>query len=129
MAKPEAEILAVYDKLLANLLAGRREEFIAGYKPDVSLVCYGVSGRIDCREEFRLLIESWERDNGFEMYSARSTDRRGQFVGTAAVFTHTLETQFRFDGVTDRKFERETLVFENVDGVWLCAHEHMSICP
>ncbi|MBC7518195.1 MAG: nuclear transport factor 2 family protein [Microbacteriaceae bacterium] len=114
---------------MADCLHGRWEAFLDGYRADASLVCYGVTGRIESRDEFRLILETWVRDHNFTISSARSTDRRVQFVGTAAVFTHILETQFHFDGVHDRKFERETLVFEQVDGSWLCAHEHLSVNP
>ena len=129
MLKQDAEIFAVVDKLMADILHGRHEEFLAGHSSDASLICYGVSGRIDSRDEFRTILHSWVHDHGFEMFSVRSTDRRVQFVGSAAVFTHVLETQFRFDGISDRKFERETLVFEQVEGLWLVSHEHLSVNP
>lgn len=129
LAKQDAEIFAAVDKLIADCLNGRWEEFLAGYSADASLVCYGIAGRVESRDEFRLLLASWVTEHGFEMQTARSTERRVQYIGSAAVFTHVLETQFRFDGISDRKFERETLVFEQIAGEWLCAHEHLSVNP
>ena len=70
--------------------------------------------------------QGWETENGFAVKSCVSTDRMLQLAGNVAIFTHSVETVASFDGVAEPQHERETIVLELRDGIWLAIHEHLS---
>lgn len=73
---------------------------------------------------------SWEED-GFKVHSCLSSDAKVTLFAESrvAVFTHSVRTDLSMgeERVTNR--ERETIVFEKIDGRWLAIHEHLSPDP
>ena len=46
-----------------------------------------------------------------------------------AVFTHTVRTDLADGDGSITSGERETIIFQKIDGHWLGVHEHLSVDP
>jgi ketosteroid isomerase-like protein len=63
----------------------------------------------------------------FKVLACRSTDQDIKLVGDdVAIFTHNVSTDISTNDGVDTVLERETIVFELVNGSWIAIHEHLS---
>ncbi len=122
----ERAALAAIDAIIDDFGHHRRDEYFAGFAPDATFVFHNSPARLESRADYEKLWAEWERESGFSVQSCSSTGRRIQLFGTIAVFSHDVETVLRVDGVLEIQQERESIIMEERDGVWLCIHEHLS---
>lgn len=125
----EADVLAAADKIVHAFGAHRTAEYFAGFALDASFLFYTTPDRLESRSQYEALWAAWERDSGFHVHGCSSTNRRVQDFGDVAVFVHDVETRVEMDGATETVFERETIVFERREGLWIAVHEHLSPRP
>lgn len=122
----ERAALAAIDAIIDDFGHHRRDEYFAGFAPDATFVFHNSPARLESRADYEKLWAEWERESGFSVQSCSSTGRRIQLFGTIAVFSHDVETVLRVNGVLEIQQERESIIMEERDGVWLCIHEHLS---
>ncbi len=125
-----AEPLAAVDTIIENFGHHRRDAYFAGFAADATFLFHTMPNRLDSRAAYEQVWDSWESDNGFQVHSATSTNRRiqvfGDGAGHTAIFSHDVLTELTLDGMRETVAECETIVLERRDGVWLCVHEHLS---
>ncbi|GAA3890985.1 nuclear transport factor 2 family protein [Leifsonia kafniensis] len=119
-------VLAAADAIIADFGHHRRDAYFSGFANDATFVFHTAPDRLESRAAYEELWDEWERSAGFRVHSCVSTNRRVQVLGTAAVFSHNVETTLEMDGAVETVHERETIVFELRDGQWLAVHEHLS---
>lgn len=94
---------------------------------DASFIFYTHDDVLTTRSQWEELWATWESEAGFQVHSCQSHDGVVQMVGSdVAVFNHTVESRIEMDGQIDTVWERETIVFQLIDGTWLAVHEHLS---
>ena len=107
-----------------------KEKYFGCFSPEASFLFYSSNKRLNSRQEYEEEWKSWEED-GFKVHSCVSSDAIVTLYAESrvAVFTHSVRTDLSMgeERVTNR--ERETIVFEKVDGRWLAIHEHLSPDP
>jgi ketosteroid isomerase-like protein len=104
--------------------------YFDAFAADATFIFHTTDVRLGSRVEYERLWDEWESDDGFRVVSCRSTNAQVQLVGReGAVFSHDVETTVSTHASTSTVSERETIVFERVDGRWLAVHEHLSPAP
>ena len=121
----EADALSAVDRIIDDFAHHRRDAYFAGFAPDATFLFHNVDHRLESREAYEKLWADWENE-GFQVLSCSSTNRRIQLFGSIAVFSHDVETKAKLAGVAETSRERETIVLGFTDGVWLGIHEHLS---
>lgn len=122
----ERAVLAAIDKIIDDFGHHRREAYFSGFAEEATFVFHTSGRRLESRAEYEEVWAGWERDNGFAVLECTSTNRRVQLLDEVAVFSHDVETRVRIDGVEELQHERESIVMRELDGEWLCVHEHLS---
>lgn len=107
----------------------RTAEYFAGFSEDATFIFYYTPEFLGSRAAYEALWRQWELENGFKVISCASTNQNVQLRGDIAIFCHDVETLVEFDGITETRLERETIVMENQPGGWICIHEHLSAMP
>jgi ketosteroid isomerase-like protein len=124
------QVLQAAQALVQAFARHDTDAYFAAFAPDASFVFHTLPRRLDSRAAYRAEWQSWERDAGFKVIGCTSSDQQVQWVGEAALFTHTVDTVVAVDGVEQALRERETIVFQrDVDQRWLAVHEHLSPLP
>lgn len=122
-----AEVMAAAAAIVDDFGHHRTAAYFAGFADDASFIFYTHTERLNSRAEYEALWASWESNDGFRVHGCRSRDQRVQTLGdAAAIFTHYVESDIEFGGDVSTIRERETIVFERRDGLWLAVHEHLS---
>ncbi len=124
-AGTEADALSAVDRIIDDFAHHRRDAYFAGFAPDATFLFHNVDHRLESRGAYEELWADWENE-GFQVLSCSSTNRRIQLFGSIAVFSHDVETKAKLAGVAETSRERETIVLGFTDGVWLGIHEHLS---
>lgn len=122
----ERAVLAAIDKIIDDFGRHRREAYFSGFAEDATFVFHTSERRLESRADYEEVWAGWERDNGFAVLDCASTNRRIQMLDDVAIFSHDVETRIRIDGAEDLQHERESIIMREVDGQWLCVHEHLS---
>lgn len=121
------EVLAAAAQIVDDFGKHRTAEYFAGFGADATFMFYTHTERLNSRAEYEALWASWEANDGFRVHGCRSRDQHVQALGdSAAVFTHYVESDIEFGGEVTTINERETIVFERRNGLWLAVHEHLS---
>lgn len=123
---PEQQVLDAADAIIGDFGAHRKAEYFGGFAPEASFMFYTADRRLDSRAEYEELWKQWEAEDGFRVHGCQSADRRVQFFGDVAIFTHSVTSQIEFGGVTEEVLEKESIIFELRDGKWVAIHEHLS---
>lgn len=127
MTETETAVLAAADTLVSAFARHDRAAYFAAFSEEASFLFYNLDRRLESRAAYEAEWTLWEERDGFRVLACRSTDRKVQFVGDVAIFTHAVETDLSIGGETMRNNERETIVFSrNKAGCWLAIHEHLS---
>ena len=123
----ESSVLAAADALVDAFSRHDRDAYFAAFAPEASFLFYNLDRRLDSRAAYEAEWALWEERDGFRVLACRSSDRRVQFAGEVAIFTHAVETELSVSGETVTNNERETIVFSrDAAGRWLAVHEHLS---
>ena len=123
----EKAVLEAAAKIVADFGSHSTAAYFAGFAPSATFIFHTHTERLNSRSEYEALWAKWEAEDGFKVHGCNSTNQLVQMLGTdAAVFSHLVESQIEFAGEVSTVNERETIVFELVDGAWLAVHEHLS---
>lgn len=115
--------------LVAAFASHDTEAYFASFAPGATFIFHNVDHVLANRSEYETLWASWETQ-GFAVLSCTSSNGVVQMIGSdAAVFHHQVRTTLADAGGGSESGERETIVFQRVDGVWLGVHEHLSVDP
>lgn len=122
----ERDVLEAVDRIIDDFGNHRRDAYFAGFAEDATFLLHTAPARLESRAAYQAAWDGWEAD-GFQVLDCRSTARRVQLLGDdVAVFTHDVTTDLAdVDGRTT-VLERETIIMQRRDGVWLAVHEHLS---
>lgn len=123
----EQAVLEAAAKIVADFGSHSTEAYFAGFAPTATFIFHTHAERLNSRSDYEALWARWESEDGFKVHGCTSSSQLVQMLGTdAAVFSHLVESQVEFAGEVSTVNERETIVFELVDGAWLAVHEHLS---
>jgi hypothetical protein len=115
--------------LVAAFGAHDREAYFASFAPSASFVFHNVDHVVASRADYETLWRSWEAD-GFQVLGCESSSGAVTMLSDdIGVFTHTVRTTVADPAGPLLLGERETIIFQLVDGRWLGVHEHLSIDP
>ncbi len=127
MTEQESTVLAAADALVGAFSQHDRDAYFDAFAPEATFLFYNLDRTLDGRAAYEAEWALWEERDGFRVLACRSTNRKVQFVGDVAIFTHAVETDVSVCGETVTNNERETIVFaRNAAGRWLAVHEHLS---
>jgi ketosteroid isomerase-like protein len=123
----EIEVMEAAAQVVAAFGSHDKEKYFGCFSPEASFLFYSSNKRFNSRQEYEEEWKSWEEE-GFKVHSCLSSDAKVT-ESRVAIFTHSVRTDLSMgeERVTNR--ERETIVFEQVDGRWLAIHEHLSPDP
>jgi ketosteroid isomerase-like protein len=117
------------ERLVAAFAATDTEAYFACFDESASFIFHSEPGRLERREDYRLLWKSWLAE-GWRVRGCSSSNRRIQLCGPAAVFSHDVSTTVETSGVREVLAERETIIFSRAaGGEVLAVHEHLSPLP
>ena len=106
-----------------------REAYFASFAPTATFVFHNVDHVVASRSAYESLWDSWEAD-GFRVLGCESQHGAVTLLtDDVAVFTHTVRTTLADPSGSLVTGERETIVFQFLDGRWLGVHEHLSVDP
>lgn len=121
------EVLDAAAKIVSDFGAHNTADYFAGFDADATFMFYTHTERLNSRADYEALWSKWESEDGFKVHVCRSSNQKVQLLGDdAAVFTHLVSSDIEFGGEVSTIAERETIVFERIDGRWLAVHEHLS---
>ncbi|MDN0073903.1 nuclear transport factor 2 family protein [Crenobacter sp. SG2303] len=124
------QVLDAADALVRAFGRHDTDAYFASFAPQATFLFHTLPQRLDSRDAYRAVWQGWEREADFRVIRCESSDRQVQWVGEAALFTHTVNTVVAIDGVEQALRERETIVFQrDADQRWLAVHEHLSPLP
>ncbi len=123
----EQAVLDAAAKIVADFGSHATKAYFDGFAPSATFIFYTHTERLNNRADYETLWAKWETQDGFKVHGCTSSNQLVQLLGSdAAVFTHLVESRVEFAGEVSTVNERETIVFELVDGIWLAVHEHLS---
>jgi ketosteroid isomerase-like protein len=125
----ERDVAEAAERLVAAFAATDTEAYFACFAEDASFIFHTEPGRLEGREDYRLLWKSWLAE-GWRVLGCASSNRRIQLAGSAAVFSHDVATTIDTGAGREVLSERETIVFARAaGGEILAVHEHLSPLP
>ena len=118
--------------LVAAFGAHDSEAYFASFAPTSSFVFHNVDHVVTSREAYETLWRRWEAD-GFQVLGCESSNGAITMLSDEiGVFTHTVRTTVADPADPAGPLllgERETIIFQLIDGRWLGVHEHLRIDP
>ena len=130
------EVLQAAADLVAAFARNDRAAYFGAFTADASFVFYTLPQPLLSRDAYQAVLDSWRRDEGFEVLSCTSSNAFVSLQGDVAIFMHDVATELRMQGEQFFSQERETIVFkrqvsrtEQKEGLWLACHEHLSAMP
>lgn len=128
-ALKQQQVLNAAEKLVAAFASTNTEAYFAAFSEDASFVFHTYPEVLPTRAAYQALWANWLAD-GFEVLECTSSKPLVSLQGDVAIFTHDVRTQLRIQGEEITSYERETIVFRQVEaGRWLACHEHLSAAP
>ncbi|QRM57285.1 nuclear transport factor 2 family protein [Sinorhizobium sp. BG8] len=120
-------VLAAADTLVSAFARHDRDAYFSAFATDATFVFHNLDRTLASRAEYEAEWRVWEERDGFRVLGCRSSERRVQLAGDAAIFTHAVETELSLGGEMLTNRERETIVFSRDEkGLWMAVHEHLS---
>lgn len=115
--------------LVAAFATHDRERYFESFAADASFIFYNSDKVFHSRAEYEEEWKEWEA-TGFKVLACTSMNSNvAVLTSDVAVFTHQVRTTLNTaDGVVNTG-ERETIVFQLINGRWLGVHEHLSLDP
>lgn len=103
--------------------------YFDSFTPSATFIFPNVDHVLQCRAQYQELWARWEAD-GFRVLGCTSLNGSVQMLGDdVGVFSHSVRTTLADRDGTIETGERETIVFQRIDGIWLGVHEHLSVDP
>lgn len=125
-ALKEQQVLKAAERLVAAFASTDTDAYFAAFTEDASFVFHTCPEPLRSRAAYQALWASWLQD-GFEVLECTSSNPFVSLQGDVAIFVHDVRTQLRIAGSESTGYERETIVFREVQaGRWLACHEHLS---
>ena len=113
--------------LVGHFGSGRVSEYFQCFSESADFIFYTHTERLKSRKAYQDLWKTWESEMNFKVLSCTSTDQDIKLVGDdVVIFTHNVSTDISTNDGVDTVAERETIVFELVNGSWIAIHEHLS---
>lgn len=113
--------------LVGHFGSGRVSEYFQCFSESADFIFYTHTERLKSRKAYQDLWKTWESEMNFKVLSCTSTDQDIKLVGDdVAILTHNVSTDISTNDGVDTVAERETIVFELVNGSWIAIHEHLS---
>jgi len=122
----EADVEAAAVELIEAFARNDLPRYFGAFLPEASFVFPIVDHVMQSPAEYAAEWQKWVAEDDFRVTECLSLDRQIQVYGDVAVFVHrtvTRSTGHRGERVLH---ERETIIFNKVEGVWMAAHEHVS---
>jgi ketosteroid isomerase-like protein len=114
-------------ELVGHFGASRVREYFECFSESADFIFYTHSERLTSRKAYEDLWKTWETEMNFKVLSCESTGQNIRIVANSiAIFTHNVSTKISTNDGTDTVLERETIIFELIDGRWIAIHEHLS---
>ena len=121
------EVAQAAAELVAHFGASRVQEYFKCFSESADFIFYTHTERLPNRKSYEELWEKWESEMNFKVLSCKSSNQNIRFVNNdVAIFTHNVSTDISTNDGVDTVAERETIVFELVNGRWMAIHEHLS---
>jgi len=116
-------------ELVAAFATHDRERYFDSFASNATFIFYSSDRIFQNRQEYENEWKEWEA-TGFKVLACSSLNGSVTVLThDVAVFTHQVRTKLNTaEGVVDTG-ERETIVFQLLDGKWLGVHEHLSLDP
>ena len=103
--------------------------YFAAFAPSATFIFHNTDQMIRSLQEYEVLWATWEAE-GFHVLGCTSLGGSVQMLNVdVGIFTHAVRTTLADGDGTVTTGERETIVFQRIDGIWLGVHEHLSIDP
>lgn len=113
--------------LVGHFGASRVSEYFQCFSESADFIFYSHTERLQSRKAYEDLWKTWEAEMNFKILSCTSSDQNIRMVSdVVAIFTHNVSTDVSTNDGVDTVSERETIVFESIDGSWIAIHEHLS---
>lgn len=126
----QQEVLAAADAVVRAFAGGDSAAYFACFAPEATFVFHTTPQRLGSRAAYEALWEQWVTEDGFRVVACASSNQHVQILGAdSAVFVHDVATVLELGGAREELSERETIVFERRDEVWMAVHEHLSPTP
>lgn len=114
-------------ELVAHFGESRVSEYFQRFSESADFIFYTHTERLTTRQAYQDLWKSWEEEINFKVLSCISTEQHVCLVrNDVAIFSHNVCTHISTVDGLSTVLERETIVFELVNGNWLAIHEHLS---
>jgi len=114
-------------ELVDHFGSGRVNQYFACFRESADFIFYTHTERLKSRKAYEDLWKTWEAEMNFKILSCTSTNQDIRLIGSnVAIFTHNVSTDVSTNEGVDTVAERETIVFELVNGSWIAIHEHLS---
>ncbi len=125
----QSEVSAAAAALVAAFGSHDREGYFACFAPSATFLFYNFERPLTSRADYEAVWREWEAGD-FRVLGCVSTDGAVTMLrDDLAVFTHAVRTTLK-DGESSIVLgERESIVFQRVDGRWFGVHEHLSPDP
>lgn len=115
--------------LVAAFATHDRARYFDSFAPDASFIFYSSDRIFQNRDEYEAEWKEWEA-TGFKVLACTSLNSHIMLLTPeVAVFTHQVRTTLNTAEGVINTGERETIVFQLIDGRWLGVHEHLSADP
>jgi uncharacterized protein (TIGR02246 family) len=125
----ESEVRAAAANVVAAFSHHDTEAYFAGFAPEATFIFHSTPEVLESRDAYRSMWASWEVE-GFHVLECTSSNGSVRMLGEdVGVFFHDVDTTIDMAGERLESRERETIVFQRVNGAWLAVHEHLSVDP
>ena len=122
-------VLQAANDLVAAFGSHDTAAYFDSFDASATFVFYNYEGVLADRASYEKLWTLWEGD-GFQVLGCTSSNQSVTMLGSeVAVFTHTVRTSLAGEDGPVHTGERETIIFERINGRWLGVHEHLSPDP
>ena len=123
------EVSTAATALVAAFGTHNRDVYFDAFSPTATFIFHNHDAVLESRSAYEKLWDEWVAD-GFKVLGCRSADQQITMLGTdVAVFTHTVRTELADGDGSITSGERETIIFQKINGRWLGVHEHLSVDP
>ena len=126
----EDQVLEAAANIVAAFGSNNKERYFSLFSPEATFIFHSSNNRLNSRAEYESEWSTWEL-TGFRIHSCTSSDPKVTIHGggKVAVFLHTVRTDLTVGSERFQSGERESIIFELVNGTWIAVHEHLSIDP
>lgn len=115
--------------LVAAFAGHERQRYFNSFAPTATFIFYNSDRVFHNRAEYENEWKAWEA-TGFKVLGCQSINGSVMVLSEdVAIFTHQVRTKLNTQEGVFETGERETIVFQLLNGIWLGVHEHLSNDP